>query len=178
MVRKPRKRSKKKAKKTSSTKSKKKVLKKRPAKPRSTAPKRPKKKAVKKKTTQKSKKKRTVQAKKGLAKKKTARAVEKTTGVGAKKPVQPKAIPVSPLGNPIGVVTHYFSSLGVAVVRLQKGTLRTGETIRIKGHTSDFQQKVGSMEIEHRRIESAVSGQEFGMKVINHAREHDQVFKV
>ena len=81
------------------------------------------------------------------------------------------------LGKEIGKVTHYFTNIGVAVIELSGG-LKEGDKIRIKGATSDFKQKVASMQIEHEKIEEAKSGQSIGMKVKDHAREGDAVYKV
>ena len=81
------------------------------------------------------------------------------------------------LGEEIGKVTHYFTKIGVAVIELS-GDLKVGEKIRIKGATSDFKQKVSSMQIEHEKIEEAKAGQSIGMKVKEHAREGDKVYKV
>ena len=53
-----------------------------------------------------------------------------------------------------------------------------GDTIHIKGHTSDFTQKVESMQIENQPVQSAQAGQSVGLKVVDHARPHDLVFKV
>ncbi|UCF67876.1 MAG: hypothetical protein JSV80_00855 [Acidobacteriota bacterium] len=78
----------------------------------------------------------------------------------------------------IGVVTHYFGKAHVAAIQLTDGELRIGDTIHIKGHTSDFTQTVDSMQIEHEQIETARAGQMIGMKVAGHAREHDEVYKV
>ena len=78
----------------------------------------------------------------------------------------------------VGVVTHYFGNLNVAAIKLTDGELRVGDTIRVKGHTSDFQQKVESMQIEHQDVEVAEQGADIGIKVDEHAREHDEVFKV
>lgn len=78
----------------------------------------------------------------------------------------------------VGIVTHYFSHISVAVVRMESGSLRLGDTIHVSGHTSDFRQRVESMEIEHKLVSEAVGGQEFGLKVTEHAREHDVVSKV
>jgi len=77
----------------------------------------------------------------------------------------------------IGKVTHYFTHIGVAIIELS-GNLKVGDTIHVKGATSDFTQKVDSMQIEHDKLEEAKAGQAVGMKVIEHAREHDKVFKV
>jgi len=78
----------------------------------------------------------------------------------------------------IGTVTHYYNHLHVAGVEITDGELRNGDTIHVKGHTSDFEQKVGSMEIDHEAVEVATSGARIGLTVIEHAREHDTVYKV
>ena len=75
-------------------------------------------------------------------------------------------------------MSHYFSHLFVAALLMESGTLRVGDTIRIKGHTTDFTQRVESLQIEHAPVSEVRAGQEFGMKVIDHAREHDVVYKV
>jgi len=81
------------------------------------------------------------------------------------------------LGEEVGKVTHYFTNIGVAVIKLS-GNLKVGDKIKVKGATSDFEQKVDSMQIEHDKIEEAKAGQDIGMKVKEHAREGDTVFKV
>jgi translation elongation factor EF-1alpha len=78
----------------------------------------------------------------------------------------------------VGVVTHYFSHLSVAAIRIETGSLRVGDTIRILGHTSDFRQRVDSMQIEHQPVTEAGKRQEIGIKVTEHARENDDVYKV
>lgn len=78
----------------------------------------------------------------------------------------------------IGVVSHYFGKIGVAAIDITEGELHVGDTIHVKGHTSDFTQEVGSMQIEHGSVEVAKAGESIGIKVVDHAREHDKVFKV
>jgi putative protease len=78
----------------------------------------------------------------------------------------------------VGRVTHFFGKISVAVVELTDDSLAVGDTIHIKGHTSDFTQKVESMQIEHKNIERAEIGQSVGLKVIAHAHENDIVYKV
>jgi hypothetical protein len=78
----------------------------------------------------------------------------------------------------IGRITHYFSKIGVAAIELTQDTLSVGDTIHVKGHTSDFTQKVDSMQIDGQVVDEATVGQSVGMKVAEHAREHDSVFKV
>ena len=53
-----------------------------------------------------------------------------------------------------------------------------GEIIHIKGHTTDLQQPIESIEIDHQSVQEATAGQIFGLKVLDHVREHDQIFKV
>ena len=78
----------------------------------------------------------------------------------------------------IGTVTHYWSHLHVAGVTITDGELHTGDKIHIKGHTSDFEQEVGSMQIDHEAIDTAHAGDEIGLAVCAHAREHDSVYLV
>ena len=78
----------------------------------------------------------------------------------------------------IGVSTHYFNHINVAAIDITNGELNVGDTIRIKGHTSDFTQKVNSIQIEHENVDKAVVGQSIGIKVTEHARVHDKVYLV
>ncbi|GAB4387371.1 MAG: hypothetical protein Kow0025_00550 [Thermodesulfovibrionales bacterium] len=77
----------------------------------------------------------------------------------------------------VGVVTHYYSHLGVAAV-VMEGELSVGDTIHVKGHTSDFTQKVESIQLEHQDVQRAGEGDDVGIKVKEHAREHDVVYRV
>lgn len=78
----------------------------------------------------------------------------------------------------IGRVTDYFAKIGVAAIEVTHGVLRTGDTIHIKGHTTDFQQVVGSIEIERQPIQEARAVQIVGIKVRDRVRDHDVVYKV
>ena len=77
----------------------------------------------------------------------------------------------------VGVVTHYFTKAMAAAIHLE-GELKVGDTIHIKGHTSDFTQVLDSMQIEHVDVQAAKAGDNIGIKVKEHAREHDVVYKV
>ena len=77
----------------------------------------------------------------------------------------------------VGRVTHFFNKISVAAVELT-GELAVGDTIHIKGHTSDWTQNVDSMQIEHERVEKAGPGDSVGIKVEGHAHENDVVYKV
>jgi putative protease len=76
----------------------------------------------------------------------------------------------------VGKVTHYYNHIGVAVLELTE-ELKVGETIHILGHITDFDQQVGSMEIEHQKIQSAGPGTEVALKVRESVRKGDIVFK-
>jgi translation elongation factor EF-1alpha len=78
----------------------------------------------------------------------------------------------------VGKITHFFSKINVGVLELNKGEIHIGDTIHIKGHTTDFYQKVQSMQVEHAPVESAQKGEEVGLKVEASVREGDIVFKV
>ena len=77
----------------------------------------------------------------------------------------------------IGHVTHFFNKINVAVMSVKDG-LKVGDTIHILGHTTDFTQKVTSLQIEHKGVDSVKPGDDFATKVIEPVREHDVVYKV
>jgi len=76
----------------------------------------------------------------------------------------------------VGHVTHFFTKISVAVVELS-ATLAVGDTILVKGPSTDFEQVVGSMQIEHENIERAEAGQSIGLKTEQRVREEDIVYK-
>jgi len=78
----------------------------------------------------------------------------------------------------IGKITHYFSKINVGVLELDKGELNVGDTIHIKGHTTDFYQKVESMQVEHQPVDTAKTGEPVGIKVESPVRQNDLVLKV
>ena len=78
----------------------------------------------------------------------------------------------------VGHVTHYFPHIGVAAVLIEAEGLKVGDVIRIKGHTTDVTQQVGSMQLEHEPVQEAKPGQDIGLKVAEHVREYDEVLKV
>lgn len=80
-------------------------------------------------------------------------------------------------GTQIGQITHYFDHVDVAAVTLT-GPLRVGDTIHILGHSTDFQQKVTSLQIEHKSVNEAKPGDDVGMKVIQKVHPNDKVFKL
>lgn len=149
--------------------------------------------AIKRKTKAKSKvKRRKSPAKRPAARRKAAKAARKVRKVArkiarkiARKPARkappkraaPAPAPAVP-GVRIGVVTHYYGGPMVAVVKLESATLRVGDRIHVRGHTSDFAQEVQSLQIEHAAVEEVGPDDDFGLKVVEHAREHDVVYKL
>jgi len=138
------------------------------AKPRKAPARRP---AARKKAAKKPAKKAPVRRAAPKAKKPAARPAR-----AKRAPVAPVALP--PPGERIGIVTHYFSHISVAVVKIESGRLRVGDTIHIRGHTTDFKQRIDSLQVEHKPVPEVGPNDDFGLKVSQHAREHDVVYLV
>lgn len=77
----------------------------------------------------------------------------------------------------VGKVADFFAKIGVAAIDLT-GTLSVGDTIHIKGHTTDFTQTVDSIQIEHENVQKAGPGDSIGIKAKDRVRDHDIVYKV
>jgi len=77
----------------------------------------------------------------------------------------------------IGKVTHYFPKIGVAIIEIIDGSVKIGDEIKIKGNTSDFIQKITSIEIDYEQIEIAEPGQTIGIKTEKPVRQNDLVYK-
>jgi len=77
----------------------------------------------------------------------------------------------------VGRVTHFYPKISVAIVEL-KAPLNVGDKILIRGATTNFEQTVESMQIEHRNIEKAEAGQIIGLKVKERVRENDKVYRM
>jgi putative protease len=76
----------------------------------------------------------------------------------------------------VGRITHFFTKISVCVIELS-APLAVGDTITIKGPTTDFEQPVESMQIEHNNVQRAEAGQSIGLKVAQRVRENDMVYK-
>jgi hypothetical protein len=138
--------------------------------------------ATKKKAKGKTKSKRKKTSVTKAAKAPRRKASPKKAKPSAKAATKSKsAIPPArpaPQGKRIGVVTHYFGHVSVAILKLESGTLRVGDMIHIQGHTTDFKQKVESLQVDHLPATEVGPKDDFGLKVAEHVREHDVVFKV
>ena len=132
--------------------------------------------AKKKKAKKRSASKRKKPAKKALRKKMAARK-KKTVKKAGKKKTAAKKGPKLP-EEPIGRVTHYFPKAKATALMIGNGTIRVGDILYFKGHTTSFKQKIESMQIDHRPVEQANSGEEVGIQVRSRTREHDLVFKL
>jgi putative protease len=76
----------------------------------------------------------------------------------------------------IGEVIHYFRKVKAAVVKIRKNKISVGDSIRVKGHTTDFTEKIKSMQIDHEAVDSASKGKEVAIKVKKKTRRGDKVF--
>ena len=78
----------------------------------------------------------------------------------------------------IGYVSKYFGQISVAAIEITAGKIGVGDTIHIKGHTTDTNEKIKSLQIEHNVVENAKKGDSTGIKVTEKVRRKDKVFKI
>jgi len=78
----------------------------------------------------------------------------------------------------IGEVTHYFPHVNAAAVKLLKSGLKVGDSVYIKGHTTDFKEIVNSIQLDHATILEGKRGQEIGLLVKSRVRQGDKVYKI
>lgn len=78
----------------------------------------------------------------------------------------------------VGRIVKFFSKPSVAAIEITDGTLAVGDQIKIKGHTTEFEDTVTSMQEDNQSIEKASPGQMIGIKVKERVREHDIIFKI
>ena len=76
----------------------------------------------------------------------------------------------------VGHISHFFPKISVAIVELE-APMAVGDRILIKGPSTDFEQVVDSMQIEHQNIQRAEPGQSIGLKTAQHVKEKDMVYK-
>lgn len=101
--------------------------------------------------------------------------IAKKTPVPKKKPAINKITKAE--GKLIGLITHYFPHVQAAVIKL-KGPLAKGDTVKIKGHTTDITQIVNSLQIDRVDIQSAKKDDEIGLQVTSRVRQQDKVYKI
>lgn len=78
---------------------------------------------------------------------------------------------------PMAEVTHYFPHVHAAVLKIKVGDIRIGDELHFKGHTTDFVQRVMSMQIDHKPVAIATKGDDFGLEVKSRVRAGDLVYK-
>ena len=78
----------------------------------------------------------------------------------------------------VGRVVKFFVKPSVAAIEVTDGTIKTGDLLRFKGHTTDFTEQIQSMQVENKAVDEAPQGSMVGIKVKERVREHDEVYKV
>jgi len=78
----------------------------------------------------------------------------------------------------VGEVMKFFAKPGVAAIKVTGGVLAVGDKIKFKGHTTDFEDAISSMQIENKSVDKASAGDLIGIKVKEKVREGDSVFKL
>lgn len=81
------------------------------------------------------------------------------------------------MAKPIGKVTHYYDKIGVAVVELSTGKLKVGDELKFQQAENEFTQKVTSLQIEHKSVDSVKKGDAFGLKVDQPVKDGAKVYK-
>ncbi len=78
----------------------------------------------------------------------------------------------------VGVVIKFFTKPGVAALKITKGSIKKGDILKYKGHTTDFNEEIKSMEIDNQPVDEARVGDTTGIKVEERVREKDVAYKV
>jgi putative protease len=78
----------------------------------------------------------------------------------------------------VGVIVKFFVKPSVAAIEIKSGSIKTGDLLKYKGHTTDFTEVITSMEIDNQKVEEAKPGDLVGIKVKERVRENDMVYKV
>jgi len=136
---------------------------------------RPKGKNPKKKTAKAARKK----AARPIKKKGLKKSPSKKKSVKKKAPAKSRSgmVKAALAALPTAEVTHYFPHVNAAVLKIKTGEIRIGDELLFKGHTTDFKQKVVSMQIDHQPVMIAKKGDDFGVEVKSRVRAGDLVFK-
>ncbi len=116
-----------------------------------------------------------------VAKRTTAKRAKTARRTVARKPVRKtkatKAKRTAVAKRKIGYVSHYFDKIGVAVVEIT-GRIQKGDRVSVEGATTNFKQKVSSMQHDHTKIEKAARGRSVGLRVNHRVRRKDIVYKI
>lgn len=129
-------------------------------------------KAVKRKTGKKK-----IVKKRPVKRKAVKKAVKKKVVRSKKLKAKPVAHPTDKL-QAVGEMVHYFPQVKAGVIKITKDKISVGDTLYIKGHTSDFKQPVTSLQIDHVPVKEAGRGEEIGLLVKSRVRVGDKVYKI
>jgi predicted ribosome-associated RNA-binding protein Tma20 len=134
---------------------------------------------LKKKKIKKTTKKSTKKTVKPAVKKTTPRKLlkKKISKKSRRSPKKPAIKTAKSKGILVGLITHYFPHVQAAVIKL-KASLAKGDTVQIKGHTTDITQIVTSMQINRIDIQTAKKGDEIGLQVSSRVRQQDKIYKI
>ena len=78
----------------------------------------------------------------------------------------------------VGKVTHYYDKIGVAVIEVDNKSLSVGDMIKISGHDNEFNQKVESLQVEHKQVNKLKKGESGGLKVDNEVKAGDVLYLI
>ena len=118
-------------------------------------------------------------AKKAVKKLKGKKAAVKKAGPKKSKSSKPKKVRIDGMSlEKIGEVTHYFPHVNAAAVKIMKDGLKLGDNIYIKGHTTDFKERVNSIQLDRIPMPEGRKGQEIGLFVKSRVRIGDAVYKI
>ena len=78
----------------------------------------------------------------------------------------------------VGIIVKFFAKPSVAAIEVTSGSLKIGDLLKYKGHTTDFSEEVTSLELDNQPIVEAKVGDLVGIKVKERVRENDKVYKV
>jgi U32 family peptidase len=78
----------------------------------------------------------------------------------------------------VAVIVKFFAKPSVAALQVIDGTIKKGDMLRYKGHTTDFTEEVSSLEIDNQSVDEATVGDLVGVKVKERVRENDKVYRV
>ncbi len=78
----------------------------------------------------------------------------------------------------VAVIVKFFAKPSVAALEVTNGTIKKGDLLKYKGHTTDFTEEIASMEIDNQSVDEVKAGDLVGVKVKERVREGDKVYKV
>lgn len=107
---------------------------------------------------------------------KVKKAVKAKRKLKTKKVVRKIKVQAKSKEKVLGKIDHYFDNISVAAIKV-KAPFQVGDVIHVKGHTTDFFQKIDSMQIEHQNVQKVKKGDDVGMKVKEFVRKNDTVYR-